>query len=84
MAAAVVSLSDGELGEAAPGPKRGFDVPVGWSPDGAHLAVRSFEGSSPTQPGKERLVIVELSEGRVEVGDGGALEFIGWMAGGGP
>jgi len=82
-AAAVVSLSDGELGEATPGPQRGFDVPVGWSPDGSYLAVRSFEGSSPSQPGRERLVIVELGKGRAELGDGGTLDFIGWVGGDG-
>jgi hypothetical protein len=77
--AAVVSLSEGELVEAAPGPGRGFDVPVGWSPDGAYLAVRSFEGSSSAQPGRERLVIVEIGKERAEVGDGGTLSFIGWV-----
>ena len=54
-------------------------VAMVFSPDGAYLAVRSFEESSAAQPGRERLVIVELGEGRAEVGDGGPLDFIGWV-----
>jgi Tol biopolymer transport system component len=81
--AAVVSLSDGELAEATPGPQRGFDVPLGWSPDGSYLVVRSFEGSSAAQPGREHLVIMELGKGRAEVDDGGTLDFIGWVEGDG-
>jgi Tol biopolymer transport system component len=80
-AAALVSLPGGELEEVTPGPDQGFDVPVGWSPDGDYLAVRSFEGSSAAQPGREHLVIIELGKGREMVADGGNLEFIGWLAG---
>ncbi len=82
-AAAVVSLEEGELEEATPGPQQGFDVPVSWSPDGAYLAVRFFEGSSAAEPGREHLVIVELGKERAEVGEGGTLSFIGWVEGDG-
>jgi Tol biopolymer transport system component len=80
-AAALVSLPGGELEEVTPGPDQGFDVPVEWSPEGDYLAVRSFEGSSAAQPGREHLVIIELGKGREMVADGGNLEFIGWLAG---
>jgi len=80
-AAALVSLEGGELGEVTPGPDQGFDVPAGWSPEGDYLAVRSFEGSSAAQPGREHLVIIELGKGRQTVADKGNLEFIGWLAG---
>jgi len=80
-AAALVSLEGGELGEVTPGPDQGFDVPAGWSPEGDYLAVRSFEGSSAAQPGREHLVIIELGKGRQTVVNRGNLEFIGWLAG---
>ena len=78
-AAALVSLAEGELDEVTPGPDQGFDVPVGWSPEGDYLAVRSFEGSSAAQPGREHLVLIELGKGRQTVADRGNLEFIGWL-----
>jgi Tol biopolymer transport system component len=80
-AAVLVSLPGGELEEVTPGPDQGFDVPAGWSPEGGYLAVRSFEGSSSAQPGREHLVIIELGKGRETVADNGNLEFIGWLAG---
>jgi Tol biopolymer transport system component len=78
-AAALVSLAGGELEEVTPGPDQGFDVPAAWSPAGDYLAVRSFEGSSAAQPGREHLVIIELGKGRQTVVDKGNLEFIGWL-----
>jgi Tol biopolymer transport system component len=79
--AALVSLAEGDLEEVTPGPDQGFDVPVDWAPEGDYLAVRSFEGSSAAQPGREHLVIIELGKGREAVADKGNLEFIGWLAG---
>ena len=81
-AAALVSLAGGELEEVTPGPDQGFDVPTAWSPAGDYLAVRSFEGSSAAQPGREHLVIIELGKGRQTVVDKGNLEFIGWLPSG--
>ena len=78
-AAALVSLTERELEEVTPGPDQGFDVPAGWSPEGDYLVVRSFEGSSAAQAGREHLVIIELGEGREMVADRGNLEFIGWL-----
>ena len=78
-AAALVSLTERELEEVTPGPDQGFDVPAGWAPEGDYLVVRSFEGSSAAQPGREHLVIIELGEGRETVANRGNLEFIGWL-----
>jgi Tol biopolymer transport system component len=81
-AAALVSLEGGTAEEVKPGPEQGFDVPVAWSPDGRYLVVRSFEGSSANEPGREQLTIIEEGSGRKAVGEPGALEFIGWLSGG--
>jgi hypothetical protein len=80
-AAVMVSLEDGALEDVKPGPEQGFDVPVAWSPDGRYLVVRSFEGSSAAQPGRERLTVIEEGSGRTAVGEQGSLEFIGWLSG---
>lgn len=81
-AAVLVSLEEGAVETVEPGPEQGFDVPVAWSADGRYLVVRSFEGTSAAQPGRERLMIIEEGSGRKAVGEQGNLEFIGWLSGG--
>lgn len=81
-AAVLVSLEGGPLEEVEPGPEQGFDVPVAWSPDGRYLVVRSFEGTSAAQPGRERLTVIEQGLGRKAVAERGNLEFVGWLSGG--
>jgi Tol biopolymer transport system component len=81
-AAVLVSLEGGTVEEVEPGPEQGFDVPVAWSPDGRYLVVRSFEGSSAADPGREQLTIIEEGSERNAVGEQGSLEFIGWLSGG--
>jgi hypothetical protein len=68
--------------EVQPGPEQGFDVPVAWSADGRYLVVRSFEGSSAAEPGRESLTVIEEGSGRKAVGEPGNLEFIGWLSSG--
>ena len=80
--AVVVSLEGGTVEEVQPGPEQGFDVPVAWSADGRYLVVRAFEGTSASEPGRERLTIIEEGSGRKAVGEQGSLEFIGWLSGG--
>jgi len=80
--AVVVFLEGGTVEEVQPGPEQGFDVPVAWSADGRYLVVRSFEGSSAAQPGRESLTVIEEGSGRKAVGEQGNLEFIGWLSSG--
>jgi hypothetical protein len=77
-----VSLEGGTPEAVEPAPEQGFDVPVAWSADGRYLVVRSFEGTSAAQPGRETLTIIEEGVGRKAVGEQGSLEFIGWLSGG--
>lgn len=68
--------------ETAPGGVRaqaggGFDVPLGYSRDGAALAVRRWSGSSFAAPGEARLQIVAEGERRAIAGFG---RFHGWTA----
>jgi hypothetical protein len=79
--AVVVSLVTGTVEEVEPGPEQGFDVPVAWF-SSSYLVVRSFEGSSAADAGREQLTIIEEGSERKAVGDQGSLEFIGWLAGG--
>ena len=81
-AAVVVSLVTGTVEAVEPGPEQGFDVPVAWSDDGRYLVVRSFEGSSAADPGREQLTIIEEGSERKAVDEQGSLEFIGWLSGG--
>jgi hypothetical protein len=81
--ALLVSLEGGGIPEeVGPGPEQGFDVPVAWSADGRYLVVRSFDGTSAAQPGRETLTIIEEGVERKAVGEQGSLEFIGWLSGG--
>ena len=61
------------------GPEKGFDVPLSWSPDGSYLALRSFEGSSALEPGRERMVILEPKGERKELKWDGELYLAGWI-----
>ncbi|MSQ41981.1 MAG: hypothetical protein EXR65_02965 [Dehalococcoidia bacterium] len=80
--AAAVTLSlAGGAPRALPAPERGFDAPLGWSPDGRYLAARGFDGASAYAPGREWLIVIadgarRTLEGRSE------LIFIGWLASG--
>jgi Tol biopolymer transport system component len=81
-AAVLVSLEGGTVEDVEPGPEQGFDVPVAWSADGRYLVVRSFEGTSAAEPGREQLTIIDEGSERKAVGEQGNLEFIGWLSGG--
>ena len=68
--------------DASPGGVRaqaagGFDVPLGFSRDGAALAVRRWSGSSFAEPGDARLQIVAGGERRTL---DGFSRFHGWTA----
>ena len=67
---------------ALPQPQAGFDVPLSWSPDGAHLAVRSFEGRSAADPGPSRVVVLRTDGGRFELSRQSDVLVAGWLTGG--
>ena len=58
------------------GAETGFTLPAGWSPDGAYLALRSFDGIGPGAPGTEGIVLQASTGARVVAGEG--LRIIGW------
>ena len=60
-----------------PAPRRGFDVPVAWSPAG-WLAVRAFDGDSITNPGRSTLVLIDEGGNRLKIADG-EVTFLGWI-----
>ena len=71
----------GEGGAALPAPERGFDAPLGWSPDGRWLAARSFDGSDASDPGRESLVVISPDGGtRAAIEASAELIWIGWLA----
>ena len=60
-------------------PDRGFDVPISWSPDGSYLALRSFEGRSALDPGRDGIVILGPDGEREELRRGAELSLAGWV-----
>ena len=61
-------------------PESGFALPVGWSADGALLALRSFSGSGPGDPGEERAAILRPNSPLVHL-PGTDLRILGWWGG---
>ena len=55
----------------------GFDLPRGWSPDGAYLALRTFEGTGPGNPGAEGVALLG-PDGASQVVAGDGLRILGW------
>jgi hypothetical protein len=76
--AATISLADGVVTTLA-APEQGFDAPLGWSPDGQYLAVRTFDGSSAYAPGTESLVVISVDGERLSVTANSELIFLGWL-----
>ena len=74
---AVVPIGRGEA-LFLPPPEKGFDQPLGWSPDGRYLAVASFSGDSLGNPGPSRLVFISMSGQRLALPEGPEIRFAGW------
>ncbi len=55
----------------------GFDLPRGWSPDGAYLALRTFDGTGPGDPGSEGVALLG-PDGASQVVAGDGLRVLGW------
>jgi Tol biopolymer transport system component len=62
-------------------PARGFDQPLAWSRDGGALAVRSFDGTSSADAGRESTAVIERGQRRALTGTGDII-FFGWVTGG--
>ena len=80
--AAVTIALDGagdDAPPALPAPAQGFDVPLGWSPDGLYLAARSFDGRDAAEPGRESLAIISPGGDRYPVAAESELIYIGWL-----
>jgi len=61
-------------------PAAGFDVPLGWSPDGGTLAARSFDGRNSADPGAEQLTLIGVGGERRPITSRSELIFLGWWA----
>lgn len=84
LSAAAVTLALGDAGDevphaALPAPAQGFDAPLGWSPTGRHLAVRSFDGRDAAEPGRESLAVIAPGGERVTMVAESELIYIGWL-----
>ena len=83
ISAAAVTIALGGSGDDTPrelpAPVQGFDVPLGWSPDGLYLAARSFDGRDAAEPGRESLVVISPGGGRYAVEAESELIYIGWL-----
>lgn len=77
-ARAVTVMEGGRIRSLA-APERGFDVPLSWSDGAAYLAVRSFDGSSATDPGNETAVVISPDGERHAITATGEVIFIGWV-----
>ena len=62
---------------AAVSAEEGFSLPVAWSADGVYLALRTFAGSGPGNPGAEGAAVRDVT-GATRPIDGGHLLILGW------
>ena len=56
-----------------------MDLPLGWSPDGGTLAVRSVEGETPFDAGASHVELI-TDGGRERVSESSDVTIVGWMA----
>jgi Tol biopolymer transport system component len=66
-------------GAPLPAPATGFDLPLSWSPNGAYLIVRTFEGASPADPGPSHVVAVDAAGQRRPLSPQSDVEIAGWL-----
>ncbi len=64
---------------ALPAGYSGFDVPLSWSPDGVHLAVRSFTDASASDPGPSWLFVVGAGGARRQLSTQSDVIIAGWL-----
>jgi Tol biopolymer transport system component len=56
-----------------------IDLPLGWSPDGASLAVRAVSGSTPLDAGEGHVELVDGAGRRARVSDDVDVLIVGWL-----
>jgi hypothetical protein len=76
--ARTVRLEGGEV-EVLASPEVGFDVPLGWSPDGEYLVARSFDGSTSYEPGGDTIVLISAEGERRPIAASSELIVLGWV-----
>lgn len=76
----VFTTPSGELRTASVGAGDGFVLPVAWSPDGAYLAVRSFDGRGPGASTREWASLVD-ADGATHDIPGEHVRVLGWWSG---
>ena len=67
-------------GERGGGRSRASSLPLGWSPDGAYLALRTFGGTGPGDPGAQGLAVLG-PDGTSRALTGEGLAILGWWHG---
>lgn len=80
--APAMTLSGSGDAEPLPAPVAGFDVPLGWSPDGRYLVARSFDGVSAHEPGRESIVVISKEGARLPIEGRNEVIVIGWVGDG--
>lgn len=64
-----------------PAAPAGFDVPIGWSPDGDHLAARHFQGATAADPGPSRVEVLGTDGARRALSAISDVVIAGWWPG---
>jgi len=57
----------------------GIDLPLGWSPRGDRLAVRSVEGAVPNEAGPSHVELVDRDGGRQRISENADVLIAGWL-----
>ena len=82
VSAPAMTLTESGTAEPLPAPAAGFDVPLGWSPDGRYLVARSFDGVSAHEPGRESIVVISKEGERLPIEGRSEVIVIGWVSDG--
>lgn len=78
--AAALSVADGGgNSEVTPASTEEIDLPLTWSPDGEHLAVRAVDGTSAHDAGESHVVLVDAQGARQRVSDAPDVLIVGWL-----
>lgn len=78
--AGAVTVEGGAAPRAVTAGDATMDLPLGWSPDGGTLAVRSVEGETPFDAGASRVELI-AGASRERVSDSADVQVVGWTRG---